>query len=165
MQALTGRRGAARRLVATGAVVLSAVLVGVVAGTAGGTPSSGTSATVFSRGTISEDVKIHTKDVKLKTKGPTEVITQVTIFQPGATSGWHSHPGPVLVVVKSGTVTVYDESCQPRRYSAGQAFVEGPEPAVVRNEGTTVSENVATFIAPAGVPLRTEASSPCPGIL
>ncbi len=146
-----------------GAAALAVVLLSAV-GTAVGTPSSGTSSVVLGRGTLSEDVKINTKAVKLKTKGPTEVVTQAITFQPGATSGWHGHPGPVLVIVKSGTFTVYDASCTPRTYSAGQAFVEGPEPAVVRNEGTTVAESVATFLVPAGSPLRTDAPSACPGI-
>ena len=152
-----------RRGMLAGAAALSAVLAGAV-GTAVGTPSSGTSSVVLGRGTVADEVKINTKAVKLKTNGPTEVVTQTVTFQPGGTSGWHGHPGAVLVVVKSGTFTVYDSSCTPRMYSVGQAFVEGPEPAVVRNEGTTVAESVATFLVPAGSPLRTDAPSPCPGI-
>lgn len=73
--------------------------------------------------------------------------------------------GPAFVVVKSGTVTVYDAGCTPRRYSAGQGFVEGPEPAVVRNEGTEVSESIATLLVPTGQPARIDSPSLCPGIL
>lgn len=161
---MLGRRIAPKKVATVaGAAVLAGV--GVVTGTASGTPSSGSSTAVLGRAVISEDIKVNTKAIKVKTKEPVEVITQTVTFQPGGTSGWHSHPGPVFVVVKSGTVTVYDASCAPRRYSAGQGFVEGPEPAVVRNEGTTVSENVATLLVPAGTPARTESPSLCPGIL
>lgn len=147
----------------TTAVVMTATATGVAIGNA--TPSSGSSTTVIGRALISEDVKIKTKAIKLQTKEPFEVITQTVTFQPGGTSGWHSHPGPVFVIVKTGTVTVYDASCTPRRYTAGQGFVEGTEPAVVRNEGATVSESIATLLVPTGEPARTEASSQCPGIL
>ena len=158
------RRPVSRRAAIVGAAVVVVVTAaGVAVGSA--TPSSGSLTTVLGRGLVGEDVKINTKAIKLKTKEPFEIITQTVTFQPGGTSGWHSHPGPVFVVVKSGTVTVYDASCTPRRYSAGQGFLEGPEPAVVRNEGTTVSENIATLLVPAGEPARTDAPSACPGIL
>ena len=70
----------------------------------------------------------------------------------------------MFVVVKTGAVTVYDASCVARRYTAGQGFTEGPEPSVVRNEGTEVSENLATLLVPVGQPVRIDAPSPCPGI-
>ncbi len=145
------------------AAVLAFTALG--AAIANATPSSGSSSVVISRGVVAEDIKINTKAMKLVTDEPFEVIPQTVTFEPGGTSGWHSHPGPVFVVVKSGTVTVYDATCVPRRYSAGQGFMEGPEPAVVRNEGGTSSENVATLLVPTGSPVRTDAPSPCPGIL
>ncbi len=145
------------------AAVLAFTALG--AAIANATPSSGSSSVVISRGVVAEDIKINTKALKLVTDEPFEVIPQTVTFEPGGTSGWHSHPGPVFVVVKSGTVTVYDATCVPRRYSAGQGFMEGPEPAVVRNEGGTSSENVATLLVPTGSPVRTDAPSPCPGIL
>ncbi|MDP9420017.1 MAG: hypothetical protein M3P53_07715 [Actinomycetota bacterium] len=151
----------------TAMVAAAAVLAFTALGAAiaNATPSSGSSSVVISRGVVAEDIKINTKALKLVTDEPFEVIPQTVTFEPGGTSGWHSHPGPVFVVVKSGTVTVYDATCVPRRYSAGQGFMEGPEPAVVRNEGGTSSENVATLLVPTGSPVRTDAPSPCPGIL
>ena len=147
-----------------------AVAGAVVAVTAAGaamasaTQSFGSVSAVLARGLVTEDSKINTKAIKLKTKEPFEIVTQTVTFQPGGTSGWHGHPGPVFVAVKSGTVTVYDATCIPRRYSAGQGCLEGPEPSVVRNEGTVVSENVATLLVPAGSPARSDSPSLCPGI-
>ncbi len=147
-----------------GAAVVAAVVLGGVA-IGGATPSSGSTTVVLGRGTVSEDVMINTKEMKFHAKEPFDTITQTVTFQPGGTSGWHGHPGPVFVIVKTGTVTVYDASCTPRRYSAGQSFMEGPEPSVVRNEGTEVSENVATLLVPTGQPVRSESPSLCTSIL
>ncbi len=155
-----------RLLGAKGALALGAAVVATSAGAAiaYATPSSGALSVILGRATVAEDTKINTKAIKLQTREPYEIITQTVTFQPGGTSGWHGHPGPVFVVVKTGAVTVYDASCVARRYTAGQGFTEGPEPSVVRNEGTEVSENLATLLVPVGQPVRIDAPSPCPGI-
>jgi len=74
---------------------------------------------------------------------------------PGTTSGWHFHRTVVVVVVTAGTLTLYDSkdpSCQPRRYSTGQGFIEPPNHVhVARNEGTKTVSIYATYI---GVPTR-----------
>lgn len=147
------------------ATAIAAAVLGVTGtGVARATPSSGSTSVVINRGLVSDDTKIYTKAIKLKTKGPFEIITQTVTFEPGGTSGWHTHPGPVFVTVKSGSVTVYDRKCEPRVYTAGQGFLEGPRPAVVRNEGTVVSENVATLLVPEGTAARADSPSLCPGI-
>ena len=48
-------------------------------------------------------------------------ITQNTI-QPGGQSGWHTHPGPSLVTVTEGTVTVHEDNCTSATYSVGRTF-------------------------------------------
>jgi quercetin dioxygenase-like cupin family protein len=56
-----------------------------------------------------------------------DTVIQQVVFDPGGHSGWHSHPGPAIVLVKSGTLTLYDgddRACVGRSYSAGQAFVD-----------------------------------------
>ncbi|MGI9023912.1 MAG: cupin domain-containing protein [Acidimicrobiales bacterium] len=145
-----------------GATVVSLAMVG--AGTALGTPSSGTSSLVLASGIMKKNVRIHTEAVKVETKGPTQVVTQEITFQPGATSGWHSHPGLVLVTVKSGSQTVYNRHCKARTYTTGESFYESPKEAVVHNKGTPGAVSVATFLVPEGAPLRTDAENPCPGI-
>jgi quercetin dioxygenase-like cupin family protein len=161
MQIIKGRTRTKAALAIFGAVAV----VGAAGATiAGATQSFGSVSVVLARGLVTEDSKVKTGAIQLKTKDPFEIVTQTVTFQPGGTSGWHSHPGPVFVAVKSGTVTVYDATCIPRRYSAGQGFLEGPEPSVVRNEGTVVSENLATLLVPAGSPARTDSPSLCPGI-
>lgn len=157
-------RDSVRSRAAIIAVGASVVVTAAGAAVAGATPSFGSVSVVLARGLVTEDTKINTKAIKLKTSAPYEIVTQTVTIQPGGTSGWHGHPGPVFVAVKTGTVTVYDASCVPRRYSAGQGFVEGTEPAVVRNEGATVSESYATLLVPSGSPARLDSPSLCPGI-
>jgi hypothetical protein len=74
------------------------------------------------------------------------------------------HPAPVLVLVKAGVATVYDEKCNARSYSAGSTFIEGTSPHVLRNDAATTLDLVAVFFLPAGKPRRIEADQPsdCP---
>jgi quercetin dioxygenase-like cupin family protein len=55
---------------------------------------------------------------------------QTIAFASGATSGWHSHPGPVLIQVVSGTMTFY-ESNDPMGDHAHIARNETGAPAVL----------------------------------
>ena len=74
---------------------------------------------------------------------------------PGGTTGCHSHPGPALVVVKDGTLTLYDgddRRCRPHRYGPGQAFVDegGGHVHIARNETSHSVQVLVTFIVPKG---------------
>src|SRR4029077_10033504 len=73
------------------------------------TPPSGVSIVPLAPAAIVTEIKEHAKaddwQAKIETKGLSNLhINQVTI-QPGGTLGWHSHPGPSFVIVKSGTAT------------------------------------------------------------
>ncbi len=39
----------------------------------------------------------------------------------GGFSGWHHHPGMVIVAVKTGVVTAMDATCGTTTYGVGQA--------------------------------------------
>src|SRR5947207_6209003 len=39
-------------------------------------------------------------NINLRLKGPADVLQARLVFQPGGETGWHIHPGPVVVVVK-----------------------------------------------------------------
>ena len=148
-----------------GLAVTTAAGIAALIGTAGATQSSGTSSTILSRTTLAEPVTVANHGVRLRTRGPMQVVDQHTVFQPGGTSGWHTHPGAVLVSVVAGEFTVYGPDCAPKRFSAGQAYVEDADPVLVRNEATVVSEAQVTFLAPSESPLRFDVPvSPCPGI-
>ena len=93
----------------------------------------------------------------------------VTATQAGGSSGWHTHPGPSVVLVKSGVATVYggdDPTCTGVKYAAGSGFIDagGGHVHLVRNEGSEPLVTVAFQIIPAGAMRRIDAPAPgnCP---
>ncbi len=144
-----------------GTVALVAVVGGAVTAIAIANPGTSTSTTLAPRSTLSESIQANDNRIKFQTKDPTDLVTQQVTFAAGTNSGWHHHPGVILVLVKSGTVTVHDENCQTKSYSAQQAFIEGgTEPMLVSNEGSETAVDVATQVAPAGSPFRIEDDPP-----
>jgi quercetin dioxygenase-like cupin family protein len=104
-------------------------------------------------------------DVELKSHDNTDIVVTNIGVAPGGHSGWHFHPGPVLVVVKKGTITFYmgnDPTCSPQVHPAGTAFFEeGGMVGIARNESRTDSAKVvATFFVPKGSPTRVDAARP-----
>jgi quercetin dioxygenase-like cupin family protein len=89
---------------------------------------------------------------------------------PGGTTGWHTHPGPAVVVIKSGSFTLYDgddPTCTGGVYSAGQVFIDPGRGHVHigRNEGSQNVELYVTFLdVPVGESPRIDAAAPgnCP---
>jgi quercetin dioxygenase-like cupin family protein len=144
--------------------VLALVLVGAVAGTALATTSTGFSGQLLSRGTVSHGFHVRADGIKLKTHDPMDIITQQVTIAPSGTSGWHTHPGIVLVTVFAGTVTFYNEHCKATAYPAGSSFVEsGDDPGLARNESTTSPVTVfATYLEPVGTTVL-RIDSPNPG--
>jgi quercetin dioxygenase-like cupin family protein len=136
------------------ALMLAVVTALAVVGTALATMPSGIVVTTFVRGTLAASephggVKASADHVKLHTKGATDVAMQTITSPPGGSSGWHSHPGIVLVAVQSGTVTFYDADCHTTQYGAGQAFIEaGDQAELVRNNTTSNAVLYVTLIVP-----------------
>ena len=92
---------------------------------------------------------------KQKTRGASDLYVQSNVWQPGGTTGWHSHPGHSLIVVTAGTITDYesdDPTCSPKVYTQGMSFVDegGSHAHVIRNEGTDVAQTIAVQLVPAG---------------
>jgi quercetin dioxygenase-like cupin family protein len=105
-----------------------------------------------------------------KTKGASDLYVQSNVWQPGGSTGWHSHPGHSLIVVTAGTVSDYegdDPTCTPHVYTAGMSFVDhgGSHVHIIRNESTTaVAQTIAVQLIPSGQPRRIDAPAPgnCP---
>jgi hypothetical protein len=74
--------------------------------------------------TLEGPVNAKQDGIKLKTRGDATVRTFTLRYPVGSYSGWHSHPGLVLAVVKSGKVVRRLPCKKPETFSAGQAFVE-----------------------------------------
>jgi hypothetical protein len=104
-----------------------------------------------------------------KTKGLSDGSVLTNVWQPGGSTGWHTHLGHTLIFVTAGTVTQYqgdDPSCTPNVYTAGMAFVDagGSHVHIVRNEGAVEAQVIAIRLIPAGQPGRIDAPAPgnCP---
>jgi hypothetical protein len=81
----------------------------------------------------------------------TDVRVQKLVFGAGSFSGWHHHPGIVIVAVESGEVTLWDSRCKSKTYGPGSpngaVFAEGdnrPQQATSAG-GATV---YVTYVAP-----------------
>jgi hypothetical protein len=135
------------------------------------TLGSGSTSTLLGRATFSDPTGETFKVKRMTGDWHVEIIdlaVQSIVFQPGGQSGWHSHPGPVFIQVKSGTMTFYesdDPACTPIVRTAGQGYLDlGEHAHIARNETATPAENVVTYFAPPGALLRIDEPSPgnCP---
>ena len=157
------RLGAA---VAVLTLALVAALIALPRDRATATPPSGIAAELLARGTVARADHVHVAGIKLATRGPIDVATVHVTFQPGGSTGWHTHPGPALVTVKTGQLTLHRaKSCRTRTFAAGQTFLEyGPHDVnLTGNETGAVTETLVTFLVPVGAPLTVDASAPhCP---
>jgi quercetin dioxygenase-like cupin family protein len=101
---------------------------------------------------------------RIKTKRSSDLYVLENTIPPGKTFGWHSHPGPSLVIVKAGTASVYlaaDPTCTPHVVTTGSGFVDqGHDVHVVRNEGSTDLVTVVVSLVPAGFARRIDEPSP-----
>lgn len=168
-------------LVLFGAVIVATA--GFYVGKAWATPASGFVATTLAKGTLGAfEVFNHSilpnstgdddndKNVWLslqKTKGSSDLYVQSNVWQPGGSTGWHSHPGHSLIVVTAGAVTDYESNdffCTPHVYTQGMAFVDpgGTHVHIIRNEGTVPASTIAVQLIPAGAARRIDAAAAPP---
>ena len=128
-------------------------------------PGAGLMVTTLATANLNQTVHADADRIRLRTKTPTVVRVQNIVFTAGARTGWHHHPGVVIVAVQSGVVTVWDADCNPTNYGAGQsagaAFTEsGDEIIEVTSAGG--ASVYATYIVPPVDPtvFRIEADVP-----
>jgi quercetin dioxygenase-like cupin family protein len=160
---------------------LPVALIALVAtvGAVVATPVSGVTTTTFAVGRFASiDAKTLTDidpsaatdfwQARISTKGSTDIYMLENRIAPSGTFGWHSHPGPSLVLVKSGTLTVYrgaDATCTPQVVEAGSGFVDnGGDVHMVRNEGSVETVVYVVSLVPAGFARRIDEPAPgnCP---
>jgi len=139
--------------------VMMAVVVGagfLLVGVAVATPGIGIlSSPVHARGTLDARQVVNSKSgVHLKTKGSVDVATQQIVMEGGGSTGWHSHPGPVVVTVKSGALRLIyadDPTCEGTVYEAGDSFIDRGDAVthIARNVSPTAQvEFWATYLVP-----------------
>jgi quercetin dioxygenase-like cupin family protein len=96
-----------------------------------------------------------------------ETVIQQILIAPGGNTGWHSHPGPAVAMIKTGELTVYsgdDPACLPRTYSDGQAFVDSGQGHVHVARNLSQTQNVEVWVTyfdvPPGGSFRLDAADP-----
>jgi quercetin dioxygenase-like cupin family protein len=155
-----------RKLLIAGAFVACA-FGSFAIGIAWATPGSGIATTIIAGPIELDRTHLVTESpdhgVIFMTKGQSDVYVVSNTIAPGGHTGWHSHPGPSIVSVVSGTATEY-RSDEPDGtvYTAGTAFVDegGDHAHIVVNEGTTNLVLVAFQILPKGAPRRIDEPAP-----
>lgn len=133
----------------------------------------GFSSQVLARGSFTDAI-----DATFRIKpngGPTQVVhvddptqmvmARITIAAGGALP-WHTHPGPALVTVAAGELTVIDgHDCEARRYVAGASFMDSGQGHVhtAFNPGTVEMVLYVTYLdVPVGAsPLVPVAAPSC----
>ena len=79
-------------------------------------------------------------------------------------SGWHIHPGPVIVQVQEGYLKITQGTCHPNVIGPGETYIETPGVPVVAEADHAVSWTITEIFpdsAP-GDPDRISTTSPCP---
>ena len=105
-------------------------------------------------------------DFRAHSTAPIDIIVRQHDYDPGSTTGWHSHPGPVFITVTRGTLTYYeldDPTCTPHVVSANSpsnAFVDTGGGHVVRNETDEPAQDISVITAPVGGVFRTNLPAP-----
>jgi hypothetical protein len=136
-------------------VTLGLVVAGAAATIALATPGSGVSTTTFVTADFLNSVHVNSDRVKFQTKDPTTVRVQKLEWAAGAFSGWHHHPGVIIVTVQSGSVTVEDSNCNSVTYGPGlpdgAVFVEGGNDPI-QVTSTAGATEYAMQVAPAANP-------------
>ncbi|MFG3527771.1 cupin domain-containing protein [Streptomyces sp. NPDC047917] len=147
-----GRGRSAKALVLVGCVAV----LGLVRPTDVATPGGGVSGTVLAKGTSAGKLEVRTPDDR------TDVTFRSITVEPGGSTGWHTHRGPLVAVVESGTLTRTLDDCSVEETPAGSSFIE-PSGAGHRHIGRNLGgEPVVlwvTYLLPEGSELSDDAEA------
>jgi Cupin domain len=158
-----------RHFVVTAAAAVALVSLGAFVAVTKASPPSGVTPTLLARGTYDA---FHARSdpkgpvgFKARAKAPLDFVVRKHDYNPGSTTGWHTHAGPVFVTVTQGTLTFYeygDRKCTPHVVSAGEGYVDHGRGHVARNETDQPAQDVSVIIAPVAGAFRGELDAPGP---
>jgi quercetin dioxygenase-like cupin family protein len=145
----------------------------LIAGLAMATPTIGAWYNVIlSTGTVDRDVHAHAHvalagseegfRAEVETDGAANFIVQDVKFSPGGTTGWHTHPGVLLLslAADSGPIDWYNAQCEKTVYQAGDSWTEGTKLHDVVNNSSIDAHFVVTYIVAKGLNKRTDEPAP-----
>ena len=120
-------------------------------------PSGGISRTDLAVGKVTDNINIQRAE-------PSDFHIMVVTLEPGANTGWHTHPGPEYSIVKAGAVRLTrDPRCEPLTITAGQGvFIPDGTAHMAHNDGKEPAELYVTYTVPAGTTvLRQDVAEHC----
>ncbi|KSZ56423.1 cupin [Rhodococcus pyridinivorans KG-16] len=127
-----------------------------VPGWAQATPSTGVSGVTW------VDIEVPPGLLPFVPDGVHAVAREITI-EPGGSTGWHYHDGPVLGIVRAGTLTHPGGSCEPVVFETGDVI---DEPSgrdhlhMGRNLGAEPVILDVVYLVPIGSPLFEDVPAP-----
>jgi len=137
------------------AATIVAGAIGVTPTIAIASPSSGVTFTTLTVQNFDDPDQINSDKIKFQTKEQTIVRIQSATWNAGSTSGWHHHPGVIMGIVTSGSVTVWDGGCSQKTYGPGlplgAVFLEGDDELMQATSSGGATEYVVHTI-PFGSP-------------
>jgi quercetin dioxygenase-like cupin family protein len=178
---IRGSRGTKRAMLIVGTalvILAAAAAVNVVPSAAVDPPPPIAAETLTARSVFPDliDMKLKLEThmggtTVVKVDDPSRTVVVRYTVQPGARFPWHTHYGPVIVNIISGSLTYVvgmphgaTSMCAEKPYTAGQAFVDAGHGHVhsAYNPGTEPTVFIATFFeAPEAGPLLIPADPAC----
>lgn len=147
------------------AAIFGIAVAGLTAAPVTASPGSGVTPETFVTGTLVGDNQQNSDRVKFQTKDDTAVRVQRLTFSAGGFTGWHHHPGIVIVTVQSGVIRLMHTDCSFHEYGPGlehgSVFVEGEQRVhqAVSAGGAVI---YATYVAPNASPPVFRIEDPVP---
>jgi quercetin dioxygenase-like cupin family protein len=153
------------------ALLIAALATAALAGNVLATTSTAPPPTILGKAQFDAiDLNAHTIpadlwQARLRTLGQSDVYVVDNKLPVGSSTGWHSHPGPSMILVVAGTVTNYlgdDPTCTGHSYSQGQGFIDqgGEDVHILRNEGNVPAETIAVQLLPKGAARKIDKPDP-----
>lgn len=109
--------------------------------------------------TFADPDQIISEQIKVGTKDATTVRIQSAVWEAGSDSGWHHHPGVIMGIVTSGSVTVWSPTCGQLTYGPGlplgAVFLEGGND-LMKATSSGGAEEYVVHIFPVGATPRGE---------
>lgn len=104
-------------------------------------------------------------DFRAKSKSDLDIVVRQHTYGIGGHTGWHKHPGPVFITVKTGTLTFYeldDPTCTPIVVNAGEGYVDDGHGHIAVNHTGEIAVDISVILAPVAGAFRSELpGGPC----
>jgi len=111
---------------------------------------------------VSAAIAATTNIVVADTNTVRERIVQIST-DGGFNSGWHIHPGPVIVQVQHGYLKITQNTCNPTVVGPGDTYIETPGQPVLATANKATSWTITEIFPDShpGDPDRVATTNPC----